>query len=99
MLDGGGRALCDLAAEIQHHHPIGDVHDEPHIVLDQDQRDSQLLANIEDSQLPGVAQQWSEIEELSLWTSKDTFEVLKDVRRLAQRSQETGIGLYLWGSL
>ena len=59
----------------------------------------ELLANIEDSQLANVAQRWSEIEELSLWTPKDTLDVLTDVRRLALRSQETGIGLYLWGSL
>ena len=58
-----------------------------------------LLAGIEESQLPVIAQRWSESEELSLWTPKDTLEVLKDVRRLALRSQEAGIGLYLWGSL
>ena len=58
-----------------------------------------VLAAIDDSQLPDIAKRWSEIEELSFWTPKDTLDVLKDVRGLALRSQETGTGLYLWGSL
>ena len=58
-----------------------------------------LLVGIEDSQLPEIARRWSEIGELSQWAPRDTLEVLKDVRRLAVRSQEAGFGLYLWGSL
>ena len=30
-----GSALGDLAAEVQHHDPVGDAHDQTHVVLDQ----------------------------------------------------------------
>src|SRR6267142_2821581 len=39
-LDLAGRTLRDLLAVVQHGHPVGDLHDHPHVVLDQD--DGQL---------------------------------------------------------
>src|SRR2546422_1558917 len=35
-LDGGGRALGDHAAVVQHDHGVRDGHDHPHVVLDQE---------------------------------------------------------------
>ena len=35
LLDLGRRALGDLAPEVQHHDAVGDLHDQSHVVLDQ----------------------------------------------------------------
>src|SRR5439155_12741263 len=36
------RALGDLLAEVQHSHPVGDPHDDRHVVLDEQQREPPL---------------------------------------------------------
>ena len=43
-----GLAICDAAAEVEHGHPIGQAHDELHVVLDQQDRDAELLAYLHD---------------------------------------------------
>src|SRR5712692_4765692 len=43
-----GRPLGDLLAVIQHHHAARDVHDDPHVVLDQDDRRPPLVGDVED---------------------------------------------------
>ena len=47
VADLGGRALGDLAAELQHDDPVGDAHDQPHVVLDQ-QHGVALVADLAD---------------------------------------------------
>ena len=44
----GGRAFGDLAAAVEHDHVVGDVHDDAHVVLDQDDGDAALLVHVED---------------------------------------------------
>src|SRR5215472_16751504 len=46
--DLGRRAVGDLAAVIQHHHTIGDVHDHAHVVLDERDRRPELVVHVED---------------------------------------------------
>src|SRR3546814_7270964 len=43
-----GRAVGDLAAVVEHHHPVGDVHDHAHVVLDQHDGGAELLVGLED---------------------------------------------------
>src|SRR5215813_9694220 len=43
----GGRAFGNLAAEIEHMHPVGNIHDNPHLVLDHQHGDAELVADIE----------------------------------------------------
>ncbi len=43
----GGRAFGDLAAEIQHVNAVGDVHHDPHLVLDHQYGDAEFVADIE----------------------------------------------------
>ena len=43
----GGRALGDLAAEIQDMNAVGDVHHDPHLVLDHQYGNAKLVADIE----------------------------------------------------
>ena len=38
VADLGRRALGDLAAELEHDDPVGDPHDQPHVVLDEQDR-------------------------------------------------------------
>ena len=44
----GRRALGDLDAEVEDQHAVGDVHHETHVVLDEEDGDPQLLADVED---------------------------------------------------
>ena len=44
----GGRAFGDLAAEVQHMNLVGDIHDDPHVVLDHQHGDAEFVADIED---------------------------------------------------
>src|SRR5207302_1529837 len=44
----GGRAVGDLPAVVQHDHPVGDVHDHAHVVLDERDRRAELLIDVED---------------------------------------------------
>src|SRR5215471_12774042 len=48
-------ALGDLLAEVQHHHPVGDAHDQVHVVLDHEQGEAELLVDPPD-QVGQVAQ-------------------------------------------
>jgi hypothetical protein len=41
----GPRRSCGRS---RHHDPVGDVHDQPHVVLDEDHRDPQLVLDVED---------------------------------------------------
>ena len=43
----GGRAFRDLAAEIQDMNAVGDIHHDPHLVLDHQDGDAELVADIE----------------------------------------------------
>src|SRR6185295_8641589 len=43
----GGRAFGDLAAEIQHMDAVGNVHHDPHLVLDHQHGDAKIVADIE----------------------------------------------------
>src|SRR5512132_1205755 len=43
-----GRALGDLLAHVQHRHPVRDVHDHSHVVLDEDDGRAPLLVDVED---------------------------------------------------
>src|SRR5690349_4404800 len=52
--DLGRRAVGDLATELQHHDPVGDAHDQPHVVLDEQHGDA------------GVADAPDQLEELLL---------------------------------
>ncbi len=45
---GGGIALGDLAAEIQHHDAVGDVHHHAHVVLDHHHGHAELFIEIDD---------------------------------------------------
>ena len=47
-MDFGGGAESDALSEIQDEHTIGQVHDQAHVVLDQDHRDAHLGAHIQD---------------------------------------------------
>ena len=38
LADLGGQPVGDLAAELEHHDPVGDAHHQPHVVLDQQHR-------------------------------------------------------------
>src|SRR6185295_12955492 len=42
-----GRAVADLAAVVEYHHAVGDVHHDAHVVLDQHDRGSELVVDIE----------------------------------------------------
>src|SRR4029078_5252697 len=44
VLDLTGRSLVDLAAEIQHDDAVGDPHHELHVVLDEQDRETELIA-------------------------------------------------------
>ena len=44
----GRRAFGDLAAAVEHHDLVGDVHHHAHVVLDQDDGDAALLVHVED---------------------------------------------------
>ena len=44
----GGLADGDDATEVEHHDPVGEVHHEVHLVLDQDRGDVQLTADLQD---------------------------------------------------
>src|SRR5205823_5499777 len=44
-LDLIGRAFCDLAAEIENDHVVGEAHDEAHVVLDQEHRHIELTVD------------------------------------------------------
>ena len=41
-------AVGDLAAVVEHHDPVGDVHHHPHVVLDQRDRRAELVVDVED---------------------------------------------------
>src|SRR5581483_7816223 len=41
-------ALRDLVSHVQHHHPVRDVHDHAHVVLDQDDGGPPLLVHVQD---------------------------------------------------
>ncbi len=43
-----GRAFGDLPAEIERHHPVGNVHHQAHVVLDQQHREPEPVANLLD---------------------------------------------------
>src|ERR1700733_13170470 len=45
---GGRIAFRDLAAEIEHHHPVGDIHHHAHVVLDHHHRHAELFIEIDD---------------------------------------------------
>src|SRR5262245_6338620 len=42
------RAVGDLASVVEHHHPVGKVHDHAHVVLDQHDGRAHLVVDIED---------------------------------------------------
>ncbi len=42
------RAVADLAAVVEHDHPVGDVHHDAHVVLDQHDRRAELVVDVED---------------------------------------------------
>ncbi len=48
VLDLLGRAGGDGAAEIQDRHPLAEVHDHPHLVLDQDDGQAELVFQLAD---------------------------------------------------
>src|SRR6185295_10456265 len=48
LLHLGGRALGDLPAEVEHGHAVGDVHHDPHVVLDHHHRQALHLLDVED---------------------------------------------------
>src|SRR5215470_7815516 len=48
LLDLRRDAVGDLAAVVEHHHPVGDVHHHAHVVLDQDQRGAEVVVDVED---------------------------------------------------
>jgi hypothetical protein len=48
VLDLGGRADGDGDAEVEGQHPVRQVHDHAHVVLDQDHGQRQLLPDVED---------------------------------------------------
>src|SRR5215831_20951538 len=48
LLDLGRDAVGDLAAVVEHHHAVGDVHHHAHVVLDQDQRGAEVVVDVED---------------------------------------------------
>ncbi len=43
-----GCSVCDLSAEVEDHHAIGDIHHQAHVVLDQDHGDAELFLDVED---------------------------------------------------
>src|SRR6185436_4770250 len=43
-----GRAVGDLAAVIEHHNPVGNVHHHAHVVLDEHQRRAEVVVDVED---------------------------------------------------
>src|SRR5262245_37092425 len=43
-----GRAVCDLAAIIEHHHAVRQIHHHAHVVLDQHHRRAHLVIDVED---------------------------------------------------
>src|SRR5688500_13088630 len=43
-----GRAVADLAAVVEHHHAVGDVHHDAHVVLDQHDGRAELVVDVED---------------------------------------------------
>ena len=47
-LDLGRRALGDLLAVVEHRDPVGDAHDDLHVVLDQQDRQAELVAQLPD---------------------------------------------------
>ena len=47
-LDLGGVALGDLLAVVEHRDALRDAHDHPHLVLDEEDRDPQLVAQVPD---------------------------------------------------
>src|ERR1043165_8134186 len=48
LLDLGRYAVGDLAAVVEHHHAVGDVHHHAHVVLDQDERGAEVVVDVED---------------------------------------------------
>src|SRR5262245_28175494 len=46
-LDLGGHPVGDLAAVVEHHHAIRDVHHHAHVVLDQHERGAEVVVNVE----------------------------------------------------
>src|SRR5262245_50603129 len=48
LLDLGRHAVGDLAAVVEHHHPVGDVHHHAHVVLDQDEGGAELVVDVKD---------------------------------------------------
>src|SRR5882724_621540 len=44
----GRRAVADLAAIVEHHDAVGDVHHHAHVVLDQHDRGAELVVDVED---------------------------------------------------
>ena len=42
-----GRPVGDLAAVVEHHHAVGDVHHYPHIVLDQGDRGAEFVIHVQ----------------------------------------------------
>src|SRR3972149_11254518 len=46
-LDLVGRALRDLLPHVEHRHAVGDVHDDPHVVLDEDDGRAPFLVDVE----------------------------------------------------
>ena len=47
-LDLVGGSGADGDPEVHHHHPVGEVHHQPHVVLDHHDRDVQLVADVDD---------------------------------------------------
>src|SRR5690606_5192322 len=52
-LDLGRRPLCDLLAEIEHRDPVGDGHDQLHVVLDEQDSDA-AVADLSDAVIEGA---------------------------------------------
>src|SRR5437660_5316697 len=71
-----GGPLGDLLAVIQHHHATRDVHDDPHVVLDQDDRRPPLVGDVEDEAghvllLLEVHPRHRLVEEEELWLHRE----------------------------
>src|SRR5262245_42907001 len=46
--DLGRHAVGDLAAVVEHHHAVGDVHHHAHVVLDEDDGGAEVVVDVED---------------------------------------------------
>ena len=53
--DLGGRSLCDDLAVVQHRDALADAHHDPHVVLDEEDGQAELVAQAADEVDPSVA--------------------------------------------